>query len=259
MTGQFYIPKGILLLTIPQTVLGFGVGTYLLASGQAPFLWLGGAYIAWVLIGVAGVGIFYHKYFAHRAFETYRWVEYVGAYLGCLAGLGSPLGWSMLHNNHHHQFADKSEDDVHSPIHGLFRAYMGWQFFRFDLRLGPSRSALRAPRIFSRHYYLVYWGTALLLFLIHPFAPVFLLFLPGFLHYHIEGFISSFCHVRKFGYRNFDTPDNSVNILWFGIITWGAGFHNNHHGESSSLHHQVKPYELDASRLVMALIPKKTK
>lgn len=255
--SRFHIPKGIWLLTVPQHVLGLSASIYLIASGRGSPLWLIGTYVAWVLIGVLGVGIFYHKYFAHRAFLTYRWIEYLGAYLGSLAGLGSPLGWIMLHNNNHHQFADKDEADVHSPVRGVFRAYMGWQFLKFDLRLGPSREGLKAPRIFSRYYYSIYWGTAAVLFLIHPYAPVFLLFLPGCIHYHVEGFISSFCHLEKFGYRNFETNDNSVNIWWFGLLTWGAGYHNNHHGNPSAIHYQVRPYEIDASRLLVALIPKK--
>lgn len=259
MLGRFYIPKGILLVTLPQHLFGLGGALYFLSTDRASAWWLIYAYLAWVCIGVLGVGIFYHKYFAHRSFNTFRWVEILGAYLGCLAGLGAPTGWVALHNDNHHKHADRNEHDVHSPIHGKFNAYMGWQFRRLDLRLHSAKAMLRDPvmRLFSRHYFKIYWASALLLGCIDLRLPVFLLLLPGCVHYHVEGFISCFCHLRAAGYRNFDTPDDSVNIFWLGVLTWGAGFHNNHHRLLRATHYQVKPWEIDLSRMLMLLIPKK--
>lgn len=259
MNKRLHIPKGILYITVPQHVFGFALGCYLIFFEALSLSWLFLAYASWILLGVVGIGIFYHKYFAHKSFETYSWIEAIGAYLGVLAGLGPPIGWVALHNDHHHKYADNSELDVHSPTHGKFSSYMGWQFRKFDLRMDSAKRLLKKPalKFLGRYYFQVYWMTAVILFLINPLLPVFALFLPGCIHYHVEGFISCFCHLKKFGYRNFDTKDNSVNILWFGILTWGAGFHNNHHGQTNAAHYQIKPYEIDLSRLILPLIPKK--
>ncbi len=256
---HFYIPKGILFITLPQHLLGAALAFYLIFSGKASLIWIILSYACWVLIGVVGVGIFYHKYFAHKSFETYMPVETLGAYLGVLAGLGPPIGWIALHNDHHHKHADQNLLDVHSPIHGKFSAYMGWQFSKFSLKMDSAKRLLSKKNLkfFGRHYFKTYWITAAVLFLVHPFLPVFALFVPGCIHYHVEGFISCFGHTKKIGYRNFDTADNSVNILWFGILSWGAGFHNNHHRYISAMHYQIKPYEIDLSRLILFLIPKK--
>lgn len=256
--GEFYIPSGVIWVTVPQH-LGAVFAIYLLISGRVPLGWLAGTYLSWVAIGVVGIGIFYHKYFAHKGFQTYRPIEIIGAYLGCLAGLGPPIGWVALHNDHHHRYADKSSLDVHSPIHGKFHAYMGWQFHKFELRLSSARRLLLDPalRFFGRYYFQVYWATGLVFFIIDPFALLFLLLLPGFIHYHVEGIISCFCHLRNCGYRNFETPDNSVNIWLLGVLTWGAGFHNNHHGNPTRPHNQERIQEIDLSRLLLLLIPKK--
>lgn len=257
-SGSFHVPKGIWAITLPQH-LGAIVAVYLLIKREVSGLWLIGSYVSWVLIGVVGIGIFYHKYFAHRGFKTYTLIENVGAYLGALAGLGAPIGWVALHTDHHHRFADLNELDVHSPRFGIFNSYMGWQFRKFDLKLGSARRLLKSSglKFVGNHYYQIYWATAVALFLIDPLAPVFLLFVPGFVHYHVEGLIASLCHTRTLGYRNYETTDNSVNIWLLGLLTWGAGFHNNHHGDPVRPHNQTKIFEIDLSRLLLFLIPKK--
>ncbi len=257
--NSFHLPKTILYVTIPQHVLGFLLGFYLILFQNVSWTWLLASYIAWVFLGVIGIGIFYHKYFAHKSFATFRTIEAVGAYLGAMAGLGGPIGWVALHNDHHHRYADKDPLDVHSPTQGMLSSYIGWQFQRFDLQIRSARQLFRNPclKFLERYYYQVYWLTAFLLFLIDPLLPVYILFMPGFMHYHVENILSCFCHLKKYGYRNFETNDHSVNILWFGILTWGAGFHNNHHGQISATHYQVRPYEIDLSRLIIFFIPKK--
>lgn len=256
---SFYVPKTILYITLPQHILGFLLGIYLILFQDVSWMWLLASYGAWIFLGVIGIGIFYHKYFAHKSFATYEIIEYVGAYFGAMAGLGPPIGWVALHNNHHHPYADRNILDVHSPTRGIFNSYLGWQFQKFDLKTQSIKYLLKNSflRFLGNYYYQIYWTTAVLLFFINPLLPVFTLFLPGCMHYHVEGILSSFCHLRKYGYRNFETNDDSVNILWFGILTWGAGFHNNHHGKMSAIHFQVKPYEIDLSRLIVFLIPKK--
>lgn len=245
------------MITIPQHLGAVGA-TVLILQGKVSASWLIASYAAWVLIAVLGVGIFYHKYFAHRGFATYRWIEALCAYLGGLAGLGAVIGWVALHMDHHHRYADRSELDIHSPRYGLFRAYMGWQFEKHDLKIGSAKRLLRIPflKLQGSYYYQIYWLSAAALFFIDPIAPVFLLLVPGFVQYHVEGIIASFGHTRSFGYRNFDTPDDSVNIWWLGVLTWGAGFHNNHHGLPVRAHNQSKFYEIDLSRIILFFIPK---
>ena len=259
LTGKYSIPPGILFVTIPQHVLGIGFGAYLIYSGKASASWLLLAYVAWVFIGVMGVGIFYHKYLCHRAFETYAWVEAIGVYFGVLAGVGSPVGWAGLHNDHHHRHADRNEIDVHSPIHGKFHSYIGWQFKKFTFKLETAKRLLRNPRLkfFNQYYLLIYWATVALAFLIHPYLPVFLIFIPGCAQFQVESLTACFGHLKNYGYRNFETRDNSVNLLWFGILSWGTGFHNNHHGRLNAAHYQVKFYEVDLSRLLLMIIPMK--
>jgi stearoyl-CoA desaturase (delta-9 desaturase) len=57
------------------------------------------------------------------------------------------------------------------------------------------------------------------------------------------GIINGLAHHR--GYRNFEAPDASTNILPWGIIIGGEELHNNHHTYPTSAKLSVKPYEFD--------------
>ncbi len=257
--SKFQIHKGTLLITLPQQLLGIGGSSYLVfCENINVMLWLMASYISWVLIGVVGVGTFYHKYWAHKSFNTYWFIELIGTFLGILAGLGAPFFWVAVHMDHHHRYADRNSLDLHSPTKGFFNAYCGWQFKAFNLKSKTAKRLLRCGnfRLFSKYYYQIYWTVVLLLFLIHPYAPIFLIFLPGAIHFHVEGLVASFCHTKRWGYRNYETDDESVNILLLGWLTWGAAFHNNHHGAPRKCHNRLEPYEIDLSEIVLFLIPK---
>jgi stearoyl-CoA desaturase (delta-9 desaturase) len=48
-----------------------------------------------------------------------------------------------------------------------------------------------------------------------------------------------------FGYRNYETNDNSRNNAWVAILTSGEGWHNNHHADPSSATNQRRWWEID--------------
>jgi stearoyl-CoA desaturase (delta-9 desaturase) len=52
-------------------------------------------------------------------------------------------------------------------------------------------------------------------------------FLRAVLLWHSTWLINSATHLR--GYRNFEVEDNSRNLWWAAILTYGEGWHNNHH------------------------------
>lgn len=254
--NKIKIPKGILLLTIPQHLFGACAAIYLIGSGEVKYSFLLLTYFMWICIGVVGVGIFYHKYWSHSSFHCSPYFAIVGTYLGCLAGLGSPIAWSLLHINHHHRYADRSPLDVHSPTLGLWQSYLGWHFYPFELLSSGFRARYKNKilRFFTKYYFRIYWGTAVLLFTFDTNLPTFALFLPGFLHFHMESIIACFCHQKRFGYRNFETNDESVNIKWLAWLSWGAAYHNNHHAQPNNWNCGVKPGEIDLSSFIIQWI-----
>jgi len=73
--------------------------------------------------------------------------------------------------------------------------------------------------------------------------------------WHITWSVNSITHL--WGYRNYDTPDNSRNNIFVGIIANGEGWHNNHHADPRSARHGLDWREPDITwltiRALMAL------
>jgi fatty-acid desaturase len=66
---------------------------------------------------------------------------------------------------------------------------------------------------------------------------------------HVTWAVNSVCHM--WGYRNYETRDNSRNSWWVALLTFGEGWHNNHHADQRSARHGHKWYEFDMSWLTI--------
>lgn len=211
-------------------------------------------FCGWLLIGGYGIAIGYHRLFSHRSFRTSALIEKVLAFLGVYAGQGSSLFWVAVHRGLHHPFADQ-EPDLHSPIHGHFNAYLGWQ-----MRLDPRKvtfkkcgDLLRDPwHIFlHKNYVRIFWLGILTLTLLHWKLGLYFLVIPSFISMHTENCVDLFCHLKNTGYRNYQTPDNSGNVWWLGYFGFGQGWHNNHHHNPAAAVYSVKWWELDLTRILI--------
>jgi len=214
----------------------------------------------WVLVSGFGIAIGYHRLLSHKAFSTSKLITRILAFLGCLAGQESPFFWTAVHRGLHHPHSD-SEKDPHSPIHGFWWSVFGWQLFfqRSDFDGRSARDVLSDPflRFLSVHYYKVYWGTLLVLFLISWEFAVSAIVPALVVCLHQENIINSVCHTRRMGYRNFETKDNSVNNYFLGVLCWGQGFHNNHHKYPSRYDYGVKTWEIDLTKYLIRLLQSK--
>lgn len=208
----------------------------------------------WLLIGGYGIAIGYHRLFSHRAFQTYSVVEKILALLGVFAGQGSSLFWVAVHRGLHHPFADQ-EADLHSPIHGHFSAYVGWQMYLDPRKVTFKKCGdLLRDRwhvFLHKNYERIFWGGILLATLLHWRLGLYMLVIPSFISMHTENCVDLFCHLKNLGYRNFSTPDNSGNVWWLGYFGFGQGWHNNHHFQPAAAVYSVKWWELDLTRLMM--------
>ena len=221
----------------------------------------------WLLTGF-GVTIGYHRLLTHRAFQTYKPVEYALAAAGSMAVQGPVIDWVADHRKHHaHTDID---GDPHSPhvghgsgLAGLWHAHVGWLF---DANGMASRRKY-APDLLEddgmlfcnrRFQWLV--GLSLLL----PFAAGLLLTgtlagaLTGllwgglvrvFLVHHVTWSINSICHFH--GARRFATDDHSTNVWWLSLPSLGEAWHHNHHAFPRSAFHGLRRWELDPSGAVI--------
>jgi stearoyl-CoA desaturase (delta-9 desaturase) len=218
------------------------------------------------LMTVVGITVGYHRLFTHRSFKTGRALRALFAVLGSAAVEGPVIEWVATHRKHH-RFSDVA-GDPHSPhtdqgvgwrgaIRGLFHAHVGWMFRGVD-RANPQRYAkdlLADPLLRAVDRMFLLWVVVGLAF---PFGLGVALTgsiiggLTGllwggavrilFLH-HATFSINSLCHF--FGRRRFPTGDESRNLAWLALPTFGEAWHNNHHAFPTSAHHGLTRWQLD--------------
>jgi stearoyl-CoA desaturase (delta-9 desaturase) len=233
---------------------------------------------SWVAISVAlslyfarvfALTAFYHRYFSHRAFKTSRIVQFLGALLGCSAGLRGPIWWAA-HHRHHHREADTPED-IHSPVQqGFIWSHMLWfttreayatnqrvvkDWLRYpELRL-LERFDFVAPVILAVAMLVVgecvahWWpqtGTSGFQMLIWGFV------ISTIALCHVTFAINSLAHT--FGSRRYETNDDSRNNLWLALLTFGEGWHNNHHRFPASARQGFRWWEIDISYYLLVVM-----
>lgn len=246
----------VLFLLIPLHVLGGWALTKL--SWEVVGWFLAG----YVLISGLGVAIGYHRYYSHRGFKVSRPIQLLMTYGGVLACQGSPIFWTVIHRTQHHPFSDKP-GDAHSPIDGWFHSYIGWilTLKPEKLKVKGAIDLIRDPIAswFHERYYRIVWVTWVTLLAVYP--PAFFGILLAQLYaFHQENFIDLFCHVKVplLGYRNYETPDNSQNLRFLGLFTWGQALHNNHHYAAAKYNFAAKPGEVDPSAWIVNLIKQRS-
>jgi stearoyl-CoA desaturase (delta-9 desaturase) len=205
---------------------------------------------------------FYHRYFSHRAFRTSRALQLAFALLGAASVQRGPLWWAA-HHRHHHRHAD-TERDVHAPRHGFWRSHMGWFLSvrnfatdheavkdlgkypelvwldRYDIAVPVALAAVLAavgawlgPDHGTSGAQLLVWG----------------FFVSTVVLFHATVTINSLAH--RFGRRRFATHDDSRNNWWLALLTFGEGWHNNHHHFPGAARQGLAWWEVDLTWYVL--------
>ena len=212
---------------------------------------------------------FYHRYFSHRAFRTSRAVQFFFAMVGAACVQRGPLWWAA-HHRHHHIHADTPEDP-HSPrVHGFLWSHAGWfltpaafatRLERLpDFRNYPElrwldRYDLAVPVVLAAALYglgaaleawLPGWGTT------GPQMLVWGFFISTIVLFHATVTINSLAH--RVGSRRFETADDSRNNAWLALITFGEGWHNNHHFFPGTVRQGFRWWEVDLTWYLLRLL-----
>ena len=204
----------------------------------------------YVISGGFGIGMAYHRLLTHRSYTTYKWVEYLLTLCGTLALEGGPIFWVATHRIHH-QRSDR-EGDPHTPREGGWWAHMGWIISGEGLHHDASILARYVPDL-SRdrfHVWLSNWhwtsnvavGLVLLAFGGVPYVLWGIFFRTTF-GLHCTWLVNSATHL--WGSRRYATRDDSTNNWWVAALSFGEGWHNNHHAHPTSARHGLAWYELD--------------
>lgn len=249
------LSENIRKVTLPMHGL-FILGLVWLSSSHewSRLLW---AIPIWAVISGLGIAIGYHRLLSHRAFETSTFIRRALGLIGVYAGQGSPVFWIATHRGLHHPFSDQAQDP-HSPEHGLFHAFIGWQLDFDRTRFSPRMAVdiLRDPflKLISIHYHKVFWSLPLLVALFDWRFALGSLVPAMILSTHQENFVNMLCHIEGLGYRNFETPDKSNNIWILGILFWGQALHNNHHRHPKRWNFATERFEFDPCSLIVPLL-----
>lgn len=209
------------------------------------------------LFGCWGVAITFHRLTSHKSFQCPSWFRFIGLTLGSLGGVGSIIEWTAVHRDHHrHTDTDR---DPHLPS----KSWKHFLYVQFFTMLAPSSpkyvtDLLRDQLMVKMHkyYWLIHLAYAAILCIIDPFAIVYAYLIPGLLLWHTMTSLGTFAHVNKFGYRNYDSKDNSRNLLFLGWFGFGEGYHNNHHAETANYKFGRNKFEFDLSATIINLIKK---
>lgn len=244
----------------------------LLAFIPALFSWAGviAAILGHLTFGMLGINVGYHRLLTHQGFTCPKWLEYTLAILGICSLQDSPARWVAVHRMHHKDSDERP--DPHSPLVNFFWGHVGWllvqnrdhhrttSFERYVRDLLRDPFYLRLER--GSSWMLIYLGHTLLFFL------------GGFLYGWLKQdfryglwfgtsmfvwgavvrtvlvlngtwAVNSIAHI--WGYRNYETSDNSRNNWVVALLTHGEGWHNNHHADQRCAQHGHRWWEVDMS------------
>lgn len=232
----------------------FFVATFhLLAIGAFfTFSWqnLVATLIVWWFANSWGVGIGYHRLLSHRGFTTSKWMI---RFLSTLATLGlqsGPISWTTTHRLHH-AFTDQ-EKDPHSPRVSAWWSHIGWIFQGTAQNQPDSARKRYSPDLMKdpylvfidKYYYVTTFILAAGLFAIGGWSMVlWAVVVRVTVSWHFTWLVNSATHL--WGYRRFDTRDDSRNNILVAAVTFGEGWHNNHHAFARSAKHGFTWKEFD--------------
>ena len=214
-------------------------------------------FLGWLSAGI-GITLCYHRLLTHRSFKTPKWFEYLLTLCGCMAWQGGPVQWVGVHRIHHRH--SDQEEDPHTPKHGFGWAHMFWCMHK-DAEGFHAEDAARdlqrdwVLRFMNRFFWVPQLVLVPMIYLGGEWAGRMGLETSGLswllwgvcartvFVYHGTWFVNSAAHT--WGYQNYKTGEGSTNLWWVALLSFGEGWHNNHHAHQRSAAHGLRWYEFD--------------
>lgn len=221
---------------------------------------------SWAAVGVAvlfhwvtgglGVTLGWHRLLTHRSFQTPKWLEYFLAFCGTLSCQGGVIDWVGQHRQHH--LHSDQDQDPHDSNRGFWWSHMGWMLYHIpsDTEISRYTKDIADDPVyqFLEKYFIpiqVALGVCLYFLGGWPFV-VWGIFVRLIVVFHCTWFVNSATH--KFGYRTYESSDRSTNCWWVALVTYGEGWHNNHHAYQYSARHGMKWWEIDMTWMTIQLL-----
>jgi fatty-acid desaturase len=215
-------------------------------------------FLYWMATGL-GISMGYHRLHTHRSYKLPLLLEYFLAFCATLTLEGGPIFWVATHRIHH-QFSDKP-GDPHSPRDGAWWSHVGWLLVGESKHSNTKLMAKYAPDLARDRFYVLlneyhYLSVVLLAVVLYALGGLpFVLWgvcVRIVFGLHATWLVNSATHM--WGGRRFETRDDSRNNWWVALITFGEGWHNNHHAHPTSARHGLAWYELDISWIQISVL-----
>lgn len=219
------------------------------------------ALVMWWIAGSLGIGLSFHRQLTHRGFQSPDWLKHLLAIFGSMALQGSPNDWITTHRLHH-QFCE-TEQDPHSPRYGFFFSHMGWVLRGTSQNNSEEIEKRYIPDLLkdnflvklSKYWYVPTVVTGIILGLTGGFGmTLWGVVIPVTFGWHFTWFVNSVNHV--WGSRRFESNDDSTNNFFVAMVSFGEGWHNNHHAHPTSARHGLTWYEFDFNWMQIKFLEK---
>jgi len=248
--GMNWLTTGVLVLLHAGAIAALFMFSWT-ALATAVFLY-------WMAVGL-GISMGYHRLHTHRSYKVPTALEYFFAVCGTLTLEGGPIFWVATHRLHH-QNSDQA-GDPHSPRDGGWWAHAGWILLGETKHNNTRLMSKYAPDLAKDRFYvwlnnyhwipIVVLGVLLLAIGGLPMILWGVCFRVVF-GLHATWLVNSATHM--WGSRRFHTRDDSRNNWWVALLTFGEGWHNNHHAHPTSARHGLAWYEFDPTWITLKLL-----
>jgi sn-1 stearoyl-lipid 9-desaturase len=231
----------------------------LLAFLPSNFSWgaIGITFFLYWLTACIGITLGFHRLVTHRSFEVPKWLEYFFVFCGTLACQGGPFYWIGKHRIHH-KYSD-TELDPHDSNKGFWWSHIGWMLWENTTVTNDipryTKDINEDPfyQFCEKYFILIQVALGLLLFWWGGWSyVVWGIFARLVIVFHVTWFVNSATH--KFGYKSHDSNDHSKNCWWVALLTFGEGWHNNHHAYQYSARHGLQWWEVDLTWMTIRVL-----
>ena len=213
------------------------------------------------IVGSLGVGLGWHRLLTHRGFKAPKWLEYTLSTFATMSIQDSPDKWVATHRMHH-KFTE-TEQDPHTTNKGFWWAQIGWIVWgtaqdhdkKTLQKYVPDLIKDKGHALISRFYYVPIIVSAFVLFVIGGWPMVVWgVFARVVVGWHTTWFVNSLSHI--YGKRPHETGDDSTNNWFVALLTFGEGWHNNHHAFPTSARHGLEWYQFDMNWIAIRILEK---
>jgi sn-1 stearoyl-lipid 9-desaturase len=212
-------------------------------------------FLHWVTGGL-GITLGFHRLVTHRSFQAPKWLEYFLVFCGTLACEGGPIDWVGMHRLHH--IHSDQQIDPHDSNQGFWWSHMGWMLYEIPCRTEIARytkdiSEDPVYKFLQNSFIPIQVALAVLLYFLGGWSfVVWGVFVRLVAVFHCTWLVNSATH--KFGYRTYESGDRSTNCWWVALLTYGEGWHNNHHAFQHSARHGLQWWEIDMTWMTIQFL-----